>query len=207
MTPTIRHDRVGAAYVWIPPGQDPARTAVHAPFLIMRTPVTNAMWSQAVAAGACRPPRTVLCYNNPAYADHPVVHVTRAQARAYAAWVGGRLPRDCEWTRAAQGDDGRQWPWGDEPPNATRANFDELVDDTTPVGSYPAGASAYGVLDMAGNVWEWVEPDDGSNLPYLFRGGSFLNASVTIRCDTRFAMATNDGSSYFIGLRVVRPRP
>ena len=221
MAELIHHDRVGAAYAWVPPRHEPAPAAPDPAFLlrraarlirpggcfVMRTPVTNAMWRQAAAAGACRAPLSTMRYNDPAFADHPVTYVTRAQSRAYAAWVGGRLPRDSEWTRAAQGDSGRLWPWGDEPADATRANFDEHVDDTTPVGSYPAGASPYGLLDMAGNVWEWVDPDDGGDRPYITRGGAFLNSALMVRCDARFTFESSDGGSYFIGVRVVLPRP
>jgi serine/threonine-protein kinase len=160
-----------------------------------------------VAAGVIGPPEDTRAYDDPARAQHPVVYVTRGMARAYAAWVGGRLPRDAEWTRAAQGDDGRTYPWGEQPPDATRANYGDNVGDTTPVGSYPAGASPYGLLDMAGNVWEWVDPDDGGDRPYIIRGGSFLNSALMVRCDARITFEASDGSSYFTGVRVVLPRP
>ena len=219
MAELIHHDHVGAAYAWVPPRHEPAPGTPDPAFLlrrdarlirpggcfVMRTPVTNAMW-RAAAAGACRAPLSTMRYNDPAFADHPVTYVTRAQSRAYAAWVGGRLPRDSEWTRAAQGDSGRLWPWGDEPADATRANFDEHVDDTTPVGSYPAGASPYGLLDMAGNVWEWVEADDGSHVLPVMRGGAFRSTEDTMVCYA-WGVIDDDGGFSLVGFRVAAPGP
>ncbi len=139
--------------------------------------------------------------------QHPVVWVTREQARAYAAWAGGRLPRDAEWTRAAQGDDGRKYPWGNTPPDATRANCrPHGPSDTTPVGRYPAGASPYGLLDMAGNVWEWVEPDGDSDRPYVARGGTFGYDAVVVACGARNEGGFDYPNNCF-GFRVVATDP
>jgi serine/threonine-protein kinase len=171
---------------------------------MLRTPVTNAMWRAAVQAGAVQPPRGTAAYDDAAKAQHPVARVTREQARAYATWVDGRLPRDAEWTRAAQGDDGRTYPWGEQPPDATRANCrPHGPGDTTPAGSYPAGASPYGLLDMAGNVWEWV--DDGD---FVVRGGAFYVDAAGVVCGarhkTRLLRFVNFGA---LGFRVVSPGP
>jgi formylglycine-generating enzyme required for sulfatase activity len=186
-------DRVGAAYVVVPEGSGVAA------FRIMLTEVTNAQYAQCVAAGVCGVPRDALNYDMPLYANHPVTWVTREQARAYAAWVGGSLPTEAQWLRACQGDTARTYPWGDEPPDATRANVDNQVGDTTAVGSYPAGASPYGVLDMSGNVWEWIEPDDA-------RGGAFIGSAVNVSCSSRRAIADASASS-IIGFRVVTLQP
>ena len=200
MTAMTRRDRVGASYVWVPPG------AGLAGCWMLRTPVTNALWRAAVAAGVIGPPEDARAYDDPARAQHPVVYVTRGMARVYAAWVGGRLPRDAEWTRAARGDDGRTYPWGEQPPDATRANYGDNVGDTTPVGSYPAGASPYGLLDMAGNVWEWVEADDGSHVLPVMRGGAFRSTEDTMVCDA-WGVIDDDGGFSLVGFRVAAPGP
>ena len=109
-------------------------------------------------------------------ADHPVVYIDIDDARAYARWAGKRLPTEYEWQLAAQGTDGRKWPWGNK--------FDESKCNTTgdrtmPVKSYPGGRSPYGCYNMAGNVWEWTEScrDDGHTRFVIIRGGSYFDAS------------------------------
>jgi formylglycine-generating enzyme required for sulfatase activity len=188
-----------AEYVDVPAGNGAAA------FRIGRTEVTNAQYAQCVAAGACTVPGTYdgggCHYSNAAYAEHPVVCVTREQARAYAAWAGGRLLTDAEWTRACQGDDGRTYPWGSQPPDATLANYNSNENDTTAAGSYPAGASPFGALDMAGNVWEWI--DDGN---FVVRGGGFFDGKGTVGCSGLLEVGYDRGGS-FVGFRVVTPNP
>lgn len=189
-----------AGYASIPAGDGVAA------FRIMRTEVTNMQYAQCVAANACTPP--AYSNNNPSYANHPVVGVTRAQARQYAAWVGGKLPTRAQWLRACQGGDGRIWPWGNQPPTdpthgaETQANFlPLLLDDTTPVASFPTGASPYNVHDMAGNVAEWI--DDGS---YVTMGGTFADMEDDIMCASEQSRL-NDYSSAYDGFRVVIVSP
>jgi iron(II)-dependent oxidoreductase len=100
------------------------------------------------------------------FEQHPVVEASWFGARDYCAWRGTRLPTEPEWEKAARGTDGRLYPWGWEAPDATRARFGARFNEYVPVGSYPAGASPAGALDMAGNVWEWVS---SRYLPYPYR--------------------------------------
>jgi formylglycine-generating enzyme required for sulfatase activity len=157
-------------------------------FWIDQTEVSNAQYQLCVAAGACTPPasnssetRTGGYYGSETYAAYPVVFISFSQAEEYCRWVGGRLPLETEWEKAARGTSGYDYPWGNSPPEPDYVNFHYLNPDTVAVDSYPAGASPYGVLNMAGNVSEWAYdyPMEGeSDLPLRIRGGAYDDTYV-----------------------------
>jgi len=126
------------------------------PFWLDRTEVTSAQFARFVRAGGYRPQGE---WQREAGGkdQHPVVFVTWHDAVAYCRWAGKRLPTEAEWEYAARGADGRKYPWGNAW-DESRARFSEKrgSETTAPVGSYPTGASPFGVLDLAGNVWEWT---------------------------------------------------
>jgi formylglycine-generating enzyme required for sulfatase activity len=179
--------------------------------------VTNAMYQLCVGAGVCTLPQNIESqrrreyYNVPEFKDYPVVYVTWGQAKTYCEWTGRRLPTEAEWERAARGDDLRTFPWGEDKPDERFANFNFIVRDTSRVGSYPLGASPFGVLDMAGNVAEWTNdfysstfyasalemfnpggPASSSNLMRVVRGGSLGDAEINIRVSKRSSVLGSD---------------
>jgi len=156
--------------------------------------------------------------------DHPVAHVSWPDAIAYCRWLEGAmkgtlpdnwrvmLPTEAQWEKAARGGDRRQFPWGDQP-RRDRANFN--AKSTVPAGSLACPECANGLLDMAGNVWEWTrspyqpypydESNDRANLDqdalWVMRGGGFTDGPQLIRTSVRGA-AEPGARRPFIGFRV-----
>jgi len=198
-------------------------------FWIDKLEVTNAMYLGCITAQACQPPQAVKSetrpayFNTPDFNDYPVIYVTWVDAAAYCKWAGRRLPTEAEWERAARGNDVRTYPWGSNLPDSTLANFNYQFGDTNRVGSYPAGASPFGALDMAGNVAEWVNdyysgtyysqnidnnpqgPNARANLfNRVVRGGSFGDSKLLIRVSKRSSVLGSDlnadvGSAAYLG--------
>jgi len=171
--PRIR-EKDGAVMVYVPAGEfwmgsyendssarddeKPRHKVYLDAFWIGRTEVTNAQYKQCVETGLCSVPADDGRYSDPDYASYPVVHVEWLQANRFCAWVGGRLPSEAEWEKAARGTNARLYPWGGNPLICERAQFRGCEPSgSLPVGSKsPAGDSPYDAVDMAGNVWEWV---------------------------------------------------
>jgi eukaryotic-like serine/threonine-protein kinase len=195
-------------------------------FWIDVTETTNGAYQSCVDAGVCEPPlyeflgERAEYYGAEAYIDYPVVYVSWQDADTFCQWLGKRLPTEAEWEKASRGTDERTYPWGSSDPSPDLANYNETgVANTSQTGAYLAGASPYGALDMAGNVWEWVNdwydadyyvisPSDNPTGPIsairkTLRGGSFDLDKWTIRSANRFRMPASHESSN-IGFRCAR---
>ena len=170
-------------------------------FRIGRFEVTNAHYT-AFATITGR--RSAAFANNGRYNEtsHPIVGVSYADALAYCTWIGGQIPTEAQWEKAARGIDERTYPWGEAEPDDSRLNYNRTVGKPVPVGSYPAGVSPYGIHDMAGNVWEWTSdwyngsyytdsptenpPGPTSGTVRVVRGGSWGEKSDFARTFHRF---------------------
>lgn len=192
--------------------------------------VTNKKYRECVTDGVCQPPsedksmdrfRTPY-YSNVFYDDFPVVYVSWNDAKSYCGWRNARLPTEAEWEYAARGgQNGKLYPWGDDEPVCTPntvngANGTCFVNDTSKVGVF--GPNNYGLYDMAGNVWEWVEDwyelypgkDPGErtywglgHITHVLRGGSARNHPYELSVSNRLQNPP-DNTSDFTGFRCAR---
>jgi formylglycine-generating enzyme required for sulfatase activity/tRNA A-37 threonylcarbamoyl transferase component Bud32 len=142
--------------------QSPAHTVFLNAFWIDQTEITNAMYYRCVDSGSCTEPAYLFSYTredyyyNKDYSDFPVIYVSWKQANVYCDWVGGRLPTEAEWEKAARGVDNSDYTWGNTAPDCSMMNFNDCYGDTLEVKSNQKDYSSYGVYDMGGNVAEWV---------------------------------------------------
>jgi len=180
--------------------EGPQHQARSGAYFIDKYEVTNLQYKQFIDATQRRSPRH---FRNRTYpdgkADHPVTQVSWFDAEAYCHWAGKRLPSEIEWEKAARGDDGRVYPWGNEfklQAANTPVRWVELQKsglaaegDTTPVGAFASGRSPYGLYDMSGNVWEWVadwygphpgnkgQSENYGRINKVLKGGSWWDCS------------------------------
>jgi formylglycine-generating enzyme required for sulfatase activity/uncharacterized caspase-like protein len=194
--------------------EKPQRSIVVSGFWIDRLEVTNIKYAQFREAGRHRSPLYArdLRFNAP---DQPIIGVTWEDAREYCRWAGKRLPTEAEWEKAARGTDGRRFPWGSV---ASEDLVHVMKSKTSDVGQYAGGASPYGVLDMAGNVWEWVQdwwapatyrkdtllvnptgPSMGGEK--VLRGGSWFERDVTATRSTMRHHQAPDRANNNVGFR------
>jgi formylglycine-generating enzyme required for sulfatase activity len=214
----------GASLVLVPGGaftmgsdegdadERPAHEVVLAPFFIDVKPVTNAQYARfCEATGHAPPAPPAWDAEHASRAEHPVVNVSWNDAEAYARWAGRRLPTEAEWEKAARGTREDPFPWGTAAPDGERCNFKGEQDQhatTSPAGAFPKGASPFGVLDMAGNVWEWTadhyaekyyrtSPAEDPRGPAsggerVLRGASFTSEPADLRVTNRYKRAAGD---------------
>jgi len=204
--------------------ETPIRNIKLKDFWIFKYEVTNQEYSQCVEAKKCKSPKAFDSYTvknyygNSGYDNYPVVNLTWQQASDYCQWIGGSLPTEAQWEIAARGVDGRIYPWGNNLPDRDYANYASNNGDTMEVGSFENGMSPNRAMDMAGNVWEWVEdrygdyeagdlenpsgPNSGSER--VIRGGSWGSDVESIRSSNRYAISPNE---YYgnLGFRCVVP--
>jgi formylglycine-generating enzyme required for sulfatase activity len=205
--------------------EGPAHTIHLDAFYIDKYEISNSQYRKCVEAGICTLLQKRTYYDDPDYAHHPVVNVTWPWANVYCEWARKRLPTEAEWEKAARGTDGRRYPWGYEI-DCDHAQYKECGGQTVLVGSLPNGASPYGALDMAGNVWEWVidewqedyyqiSPSNNPQGPsnprnireiHVFRGGSWTESADLLR--STYRSWYEPGAQYYnLGFRCVIDSP
>lgn len=185
--------------------QEPQEAADVAGFQLTKYEITNAQYSRCVQARACQTAGRSITDNNlsydPVYVrdDYPVVGVNWYDANSFCRWVGGRLPTEAEWEWAARGSDRRRYPWGNTY-DPSMANLGSGY--PTKVGSFPKGASPFGVMDMAGNVFEWTSTSLSQR--YVLRGGGWSKYYFRGRTTDRGTQLDPSFANYDIGFRCAR---
>ena len=141
--------------------ETPSRRVYLPAFSITKHEITNRQYGECANAGYCKRISPISADGSLQWqahygdANYPIVGISYTDASRFCTWVGGALPNEVQWEKAARGADARIYPWG----NTLLAGSANLRSSTlSPVGAYPSGASPYGVLDMAGNAFEWTEP-------------------------------------------------
>ncbi|MBI5301957.1 MAG: SUMF1/EgtB/PvdO family nonheme iron enzyme [Chloroflexi bacterium] len=228
----------GATMVYVPAGEftmggndngdeKPPHPVYLDAFWMDKHEVTNALYKKCVDAGKCSAPSERNSYTRESYYgdarydNFPVIYVSWSAASAYCAWAGRRLPTEAEWEKAARGPaasagDRRIYPWGNTFDKNLLNSSEGGKGDTTAVDSYPNGASPYGALNLAGNVWEWVadwyDPNYYSNAPRnnpkgpdagqqrVLRGGSWYYNQFSVRAAVRYIYLPDSGS-FLVGFR------
>ncbi len=223
--PLLREDKDGAEMFAIAHGfsaETPARSVETKAYFIDRAEVTNGQYKRFVDETGYAPPSHWLGGTYPTgQADYPVTDVTLADAQAYAAWCGGRLPTEQEWEKASRGVDGRTFPWGEAFKKESCHHMLPRATGPLSVGSRPSGASPYGCLDMIGNVMEWTSsrfgpypgnelgPAAGGQDGVVRRGGSWVQeelAPIPTRCAARYPSSSSEADE-FTGFRCVYDVP
>jgi serine/threonine-protein kinase len=200
------------------PQERPLHTVMLSDYWIDQTEVTNAQFRLCVDEGLCQPPTRITLYDDPFYADYPVTYVPYEGAVAYCLWLAGEtglvtgLPSEAQWEKAASWDPltevKRIYPWGEEDPSSELLRYSGAYSPypAAPVGSYPAGASAYGALDMAGNVWEWVA--DWYDRGYYDATGIMVDPVGPVSGETRITRGGSWGQDAYFAVTTLRnPTP
>jgi formylglycine-generating enzyme required for sulfatase activity len=187
-------------------------------FAIEPYEVTNGRYLLCVESGPCTAPGGLPSdYQSEDRKDYPVTHVTAIQAMHFCQWIGRTLPTDEQWERAARGTNGREWPWGSDPPTPERANVNFNAENgaVQMVGVTQAGTTAEGIYDLVGNVMEWTRSayeldetgwnglPDSPPVSLSARGGSYVFSAVDIVLRTPIDPTASEA---FVGFRCVETR-